>query len=310
MFANNRVADCSTLMRELETAFRETRVPDFSSGNLEGWTSALHNIMVQGDLDCAMYAAKHISTVFPSIEYVRNVRELFDHLPPADDRLLPFRDNAENDVQVVRRPNADAVILLFCAFPHLLGTPLSAIHRWLGRLPASLIYLNDPKNLAYLQGIQSLGPDRETTLAGLQEIIGSLGARRILCYGDSAGGFSALHYGVDLGAEAVLGTGAITNVALEFNAKLRQVRRIMPLHRHFPGLSVDLRERFAAVRQPPRTLLVYAENNWDDRLHAWHLSNLSCVTLRKVPNYAKHNVTLELIQRNEYQSVLDWLVGS
>jgi hypothetical protein len=298
------------LARELGAAFREQRAPFFPAGNLEGWSNALHETMVQGDLECAVHAATHISTAFPASEYSRNVRAIFDRMPPADDRLLPFRDNFASDVQVVHRPNADTVILLFSGFPHLLGVPLCAIHRWLGRLPASLIYLGDVRKLLYLEGVRSLGPNRETTLAVLREIIASLGGRRILCYGDSSGGFPALHYGLDLGAEAILGFGAVTNISLEFNANLRQARLVGPLHGRLPGLSIDLRALFGAARQPPRTLLVYSENNWDDRLHAWHLSSLSNVTLRKVPNYAKHNVTPELLRRDEYQSLLDWLVAS
>ena len=298
------------LALELGAAFREQRIPFFPAGNLDGWSRALQEVMIQNDLECAKYAARHISAVFPDSEYSRNLCAVFDLMPPADAHLLPLGNKIGRDIHVVHRPGADTVILLFAGAPHLFGLPLCVVHRWFGRLPVSLIYLADLEFTLYLDGIRSLAPNREATLTALRDFIASLGCRRILCFGDSAGGFSALHYGLDLAAAAVLVFGATTNIRPEFNAKLRQKRSVGPLYEKLPGRSIDLRALFAAASRPPRTMLVYAEQNWDDRLHAFHLSSLSNVTLRKVANYPKHNVTVELIRRGDYQSLLDWLVGS
>jgi hypothetical protein len=135
-------------------------------------------------------------------------------------------------------------------------------------------------------------------------MIASLGGRRLVCYGDSGGAFAALHYGLELGAEAVLATGARTNLA-----NLRRARGDNSLHPESSDVAIDLRELFRASPRPPRTLLVYAEHNWDDRLHALHLASLSGVMLRKVTKYSRHIVVPELIRRGEFQSLLDWLIA-
>jgi hypothetical protein len=310
IFADQTPRDRLILAKELGEAFQEQRAPFFPAGNLEGWISALGEVMVQGDLECAIYAARHVTAAFPTAEFPRNICAVLDRLPPADDRFLPLPDRSAANVQVVRRPHADTVILLFSDFPPQFGLPLPVIHRWLGRLPASLIYLADDRRNYCLNGIRSLGPDREATLTALRNITMELGARRILCYGVSAGGFPALHYGLDLGAEAILALGSATNLTLEFNANLRQEKGALRLQRQWPGSLPDLRALFGAVRQPPRTLLVYGESNWDDRLHALHLSALPSVTLKAVPKFARHNVTPGLIRRDEYQALLDWFLAS
>jgi hypothetical protein len=55
---------------------------------------------------------------------------------------------------------------------------------------------------------------------------------------------------------------------------------------------------------------VYAQNNWDDRLHAEHMGDLPTVKLQAVADTNRHNVIADLIYRGEYEGVLDWLVSS
>jgi hypothetical protein len=304
MAAETVLTERSILAKELGLAFREQRPPFFPTGNCEGWSKAVQEVMVRGDLECAIFAARHVSAAFPASEYLRNLCAVFDSLPPLDDRLLPFRDDLNENVQVVARPDTDTVMMLFSGWPHLLGLPLCVVHRWLGRLPANLIYLSDVRNLVFQGGVSPLGKDRAATIAALREMIASLGGRRLVCYGDSGGAFAALHYGLELGAEAVLATGARTNLA-----NLRRARDDNSLHPESSDVAIDLRELFRASPRPPRTLLVYAEHNWDDRLHALHLASLSGVTLRKVTKYSRHVVVPELMRRGEFQSLLDWLIA-
>jgi pimeloyl-ACP methyl ester carboxylesterase len=228
-------------------------------------------------------------------------------MPPAD-RQLPFADDLTKEVQIVPRNDAETVVLLFCGNSHRLGMPLSAIHRWLGLIPASLVYLRDFRRLSYLTGLSSLGPDREATLTSLRGIIASLGGRRTVCCGNSGGGFAALHYGLDLGSEAVLGLSGATNLSPDFNMHLRQAVNSARLRRDLPPGLIDLRRLYGTANRPPRALLLYGQNNWDDRLQAEYLSGLPTVTLKAVEDHDEHNVVVELIKRGQFEGFLDWLV--
>jgi hypothetical protein len=73
-------------------------------------------------------------------------------------------------------------------------------------------------------------------------------------------------------------------------------------------IELDLRRSYEAAAQPPRTLLLFGADNWDDRIHAENLRNLPTVTLRDVPNTGNHSIIADLIKRGEFESVLAWLM--
>jgi hypothetical protein len=310
MFANDPRNDRAALSREIETALRERRSPASFVTNIAGWCAALNETLARGQLESAVHAAGHLSTAFPTSNYLRNLCKIFARMPPADEAYVPFQDVFQNEVQIVRRENSKTVMFVFCGREHKPGLPVCVIHRWLGRLPVSVVYLRDFRALLYLAGIRSLGQNRHAALDSLRRIAASIGGQRILCYGNSGGVFAALHYGLDLESEAVLCLSGITNLNIEFNSRLRSAASIAQLNRVLPSQIVDLRRAYRAAKRPPRARVVYAVHNWDDRLHAEHMGDLPTVTLHAVPDTASHNVIADLIYRGEYEDVLDWLVAS
>jgi len=310
MFANKLRNDRSALLSEVETAFRERRAPFSAMADAAEWCAALNETLALGRLEAAVHAAGHLGAAFPTSNFVRTLCRIFERMPPADESYVPFQDLYWNDVQIARRENAKTVLLVFCGRQHKPGLPICIIHRWLGRLPVSVVYLRDFRVLFYLAGIRSLGKNRRATLDALRRIVASIGGQRTLCYGNSGGVFPALHYGLDLQSDAVLCLGGITNVTTEFNSRLRSVDSIARLNRELPGQLVDLREAYRAAKQTPRARIVYAEHNWDDRLHAEHMGGLPTVALEAVPDTASHGVYPDLIYRGKYEGMLDWLVSS
>jgi hypothetical protein len=309
MTGNSRRTDPAALADEIQAAFRERRPPAFGEWNVarHHLAAAIDAVCAGGNLEAAEHAVRHLYSMSPGSRYARNLCAVFDRMPPAG-RQLPFADDLTKEVQIVPRKDAETVALLFCGDAQRLGIPLSAIHRWLGLISASLVYLRDFRRLSYITGLPSLGPDREATLASLCGIISSLGGRRTVCYGNSAGAFAALHYGLDLGSETVLSLSGFTNLSAEFNAHLRQAVNIGRLRRELPNGLIDLRRLYGTAHRPPRALLLYAQHNWDDRLHAEYLSGLPTVSLKAVENNDEHNVVVELIKRGEFAGLLDWLV--
>jgi len=95
-------------------------------------------------------------------------------------------------------------VVAFCGVAHRLGTPLPVIHRWLARLDASILYLRDYRNAGFASGIEAVAANAEDTAAHLVGLARQAGARRIVTFGNSLGGYAALRYGPLLEADRVL----------------------------------------------------------------------------------------------------------
>jgi hypothetical protein len=292
----------------MTAACRTHKAVDLRSRHPARWQSAVNRLLADGQLEAAEYAARFLHRAYPALPYPRNLCGVFDRLPPLESQPS-FKSDPRRDVQIVRNGDADALLLLFCGAGHRLGLPLPLIHRWFGRLPAHLVYLRDFRRLFFMKGVPSLGADRAATAAGLRAIAGSFGARRILCYGNSAGAFAALHYGLCLEADAVLAMSGPTNLSADFNMHLSSRGSAARLRASLPEETVDMRRAYAAAERPPRVRLVHSDSHWDDRLQAENMSGLPGAMLQPIEGYAHHNVVAESIRRGLFDEQLAWLMG-
>jgi hypothetical protein len=271
-------------------------------------TGTLNELLESGNLEAAEIQAKRLREAYPDWGYAQVMGGLFDRLPPPGSQS-GFADDLRKEVQVVRRDGSDSVLLVFTGFKHELGFSLSVMHRWLGLLPASILYLRDFRSLFYLDGVPSLGRGVESTTRRLGEIAASLGGRRIFCCGCSGGLYASLFYGLALGAERILALAGPANLSPEFNAHLRSAGRVAHLWRTVPDAPVaDLRRRYAEAERPPRVLLVYDRNNWDDRLHAEYMADLPSVRLEPLAERGVHAVIAPLIVNGKFEATLSWLL--
>jgi hypothetical protein len=302
-------ATAAAIAAEVRSAAAQGRAPRVEADALADWIFVVEHLFQAGELSVVEHTVRHLNAAHPRVRFLRYLACVFDQLPAADGQP-PFDDKREQDLQIVRRDGADTVILLFCGFGEGLGLPLPVMHRWFGRLPAHLVYLRDSRHQFFLRGIETLGRDRHATLRELRRIVRDLGARRVLCYGCSGGVFAALHYGAALPADAVVCLAGPTNLSTEFHThskRGRSVERISQDARR-AGLELDARRIYQAAARPPDTLFLFAADNWDDRIQAENLRDLPTVTLRAVPGTARHNLLLDLIERGEFEAVLDWLI--
>jgi hypothetical protein len=294
---------------EIRSAWSERRAPDgINRDVLADWTIAARALLHEGELDAVEHTLRHVHAAFPRLEFARNMCSIFDRVPTAGEQP-PFHDDGDADVQIVERPGADTLILFFCGFTGQLGLPLPLVHRWLGKLPAHLVYLRDFQRQFYLRGVRSIGP-RSSTLDELRRIADRLGARRVLCYGNSGGVFAAMHYGIALSADSVVCLAGSTNLTPEFNAHARRPdsRSYLVQDLGAGKIELDLRRSYETAARPPRTLLLFGADNWDDRIQAENLRNLPTVTLCAVPKAGNHNIIADLIRRGDFESVLAWLM--
>ena len=307
MLHNTRRSQIALLSAEIETSLEKRLAPAFQSADAPSWLEAISDLLHCGRLDAAEHGVRHFCQWCSTSRFADRISAVFDRLPPADTQL-PFEDDPAKDVQVVARPGAETVVLLFCGGIHELGLPVAMEHRWHGRLNASLVYLRDFQHFAFLRGVSSLGADRDATIAALRRIVASIGGRRIVCYGTSGGVFGSLSYGLDLGAEAILCMSGATNLSPKFNAYSTWKTQARKLSDEMPGVALDMRPLYASASRPPRLRIVYGQDFWDDRIHAEHMSALSCVTLQAIENFDEHNSIVELILRGQFDDVLHWLV--
>ncbi len=269
----------------------------------DAWLQAsAMSLIDRGELDIAEPIFRRLHAAGPDAEWPRAICELFDHMPPAEPRDEPFTDQLSEEIQIVRR-DSDTVLLAFCGKGGKVGLPLPMMQRWLGRLDASIVYLRDWTRRLYLGGLASIAPDRVSTLEALDELVAELGGRRVLCFGNSAGAFGALDYGLSLGADAVMCVAGLVNLDPDFNAYLRYAPTARKMRAAFPEASLDLREAFVRAPRPPRTFLAYGDSNWDDRLQAEHLAGTSA-TLVPLPDCERHAIIRPMVQSGLFDRLL------
>ena len=296
--------DFKVAMRAFAQARSDGEAPEFSRFELSVWSRAVSKLVQRGDLELAAFAVRQMQEAWPALEWAKNMDLLFGLMPPADPTAPPFADDAEAAVQIVHRPGAETALLVFCGATHDPGMPLLMLHRWLMRWPVSLIYLRDLKSLGYLGGLDPLGADLAATLDSLRRKVSELGARRIVCCGPSIGGYGALRYSLELGAAATVVFSAMTNMDPSFNLGLHYARTAQTLQAVFPGEILDLKELYLASAHPPAVFAVYAQHNWDDRLHAEHLADLDGVVPIQVRGTKSHNTTVDMIREGRFDALI------
>lgn len=285
-------------------AFRAGRAPAFEADELGQWIHGADWLIEQGELTAAEIAVRALNAAQPGLEWAANLCGLFDRAPAASADLPDLHDKVKRDVQVVRRPGAEAALVVFSGARHRVGMPLPMMHRWLAATGASLIYLRDFHGLCYLRGVASLGEGLAAAKAGLSRIASDLGARRIICFGGSGGGYAALRYALELDADAI-SLGSPANLAPAFNAHMNHGGYARELAAAVPGEELDLRRLFEAAPRRPRALVVYGERNWNERVHAEHMAGLDGCELYPVSGYGGHATAAELIRRDEFLPMLE-----
>ena len=68
----------------------------------------------------------------------------------------------------------------------------------------NVIYLFDWENAFYFGGVRGLGSNVADTVDRLRRMCSQLGTRRLVCFGQSSGGYAAMRYSLELRADGVL----------------------------------------------------------------------------------------------------------
>jgi tetratricopeptide (TPR) repeat protein len=232
--------------------------------------------------------------------------------PRPEDRLRPLVEaDPERDVLIAAVKKADAAVLVFTGGTDAVSMPLPVFDRYLATLNVTAIYLKDFKKLRYLLGIESLSPNYEGTLAGLRDMLSRLGVQRVCTLGNCEGGFAAIRYGIELGADRIVTFGAPTYSPDDSFTQIEQARNFMRnrLAATVPGDMIDLKPFLEARRYPTQIEFFYEEEDPRDRIHALHLSGLPGIALHPQPGLNHTMLRRQALSNQDFRGWLGKLLG-
>jgi hypothetical protein len=172
-----------------------------------------------------------------------------------------------------------------------------------------LIAIRDPQRCFALCGIPGLGETYAACVANLQRLIAALGGPEVFITGVSAGGYPALRYGLDLGAQGVLGFSAPTTLDLadDPGADLSRYPQLTALYRQQPDIPLDLARLYAATSPRPSAILLFSMSNDRDTWLADRMRGVEGVEADPVDNEAGHRVFVWLNAANAIPQYFDRL---
>jgi hypothetical protein len=218
-------------------------------------------------------------------------------------------DEPDRDVAVAARPGAPLAVFVFTGAARRFAAPVPLAHEWFRRLPASIIYVRDAYDMFYLAGIRGFGAGYRAAADGLAGLAADLGARRIVCIGNSAGGYGALRFGLDLGAARVacLSGPTIIDASLP---RLRERRRKEGLAADdLDAGTLDLAALYGAAARRPSLRLVFGADNAGDRAEAEGMAKVPDALLLPLDGVAAHGILPDLVARGGFEPLLAWLTG-
>jgi hypothetical protein len=234
------------------------------------------------------------------------LEELVPDLTP-ENFLLAESDHSRAATLVAPCEGATRLLMTFGGNTGFLLTPPPIVH-----MPdCHVISIRDPKRCFALAGVPGLGERYETCVENLRRIIATLGAKDIFVAGVSAGGYPALRYGFDLGAQGVLGMSAPTTLNLgdDPNAPMSRYPQLTALYRERPEVAIDLVPLYANTLPRPNVILAYSPSNVRDSWLANRMRGINGVDLVTVDDEAGHRVFTWLSKTNEMPYYLGKLMG-
>jgi tetratricopeptide (TPR) repeat protein len=213
------------------------------------------------------------------------------------------------DVIIPDGSRAATAVLVFTGTNDAVAMPLPLFDRYMAPLDLTPVYLRDFHRLRYLAGIRALGGSYEETIGALRRMLRERGFSRIYALGNCAGGFAAMRYGVELGAERILVFDAPSFCPDEALTRLDQGQNFMRtrLQRRFGEDMTDLKPFLAARKSAARIDVFYQIEDPKKRIHAERLADVPGVRLHAEPGLGDNRLLRRIALESENFSA--WLAG-
>jgi hypothetical protein len=177
------------------------------------------------------------------------------------------------------------------------------------------VHLRDPSLRWYLHGIAGLGADRTASIVALRRIVDSLSPGRVVTLGQSMGGYGAILYGHELGAQRAVAFGALSTMdpaVAEANADFRWMPVMQALAAE--GVAPDSTDpvtRLQACSSALELRLHYGERpdspeHGAQNLDLFHARRFAALPACRVTTHANsdHTVVLHLKRQREIDATL------
>lgn len=212
----------------------------------------------------------------------------------------------QDDVRVDDR-GSDALLVSFGGFHE--GFTFVGLA---ARLGVDGVFLRDQRLDWYLGGVRGIGDDMAAVCAFLRGVISIRPRRRVVCIGQSSGGYAALRFALEIGPDAVIAFAPQTRPMTESRAERMSLDGVT-LHR--PDDRIADLGRLYRQRQPTFEVQVHMCESetanppdvyfWDDGYHLRGLTGVGALEVVRHP-CSFHPVAYHLQATGE----LDRIVGA
>jgi hypothetical protein len=185
---------------------------------------------------------------------------------------------------------------------------IGIVHRVFRPLGVNVVYMLDESESVHFGRIRGLGKGYEECLGKLKALLGARGWNEIYMYGVSSGGFSALRYGLDLGAHAVLSMSGPTNLTRE--EVVTPDPRLDHFYRNLPAYAIDLLPLYRNSARRPRLLLCYGELNEYDKSMAQRMAEFPGTDLIPFAGFAGHSTFIEALRNGTHGPLVKRLLAA
>ena len=269
----------------------------------------VYRMALQGDLDGALAKAredierKQGMNLSAKDEVIEQVLPL---LPGPDDRKRPLIEDDQSEV-ISSGPSQNGVtILFFSDLTHRINFDFEVLDAFAAQSGAATVFLRDHSFRLFIGGIKSLADDRAGTIDALRAKLEELKTERLFVVGLSSGGFSAMSYGRELGAEKLLGLSIATSIGRFLRGEDRRARMLIArLNRSFKPEELDLNQVLPGIENKAPIDLYYGEENATDTGHSSDIGELEGVTLHPMPGHARHQVLPHLVRDGVFQAFVN-----
>jgi hypothetical protein len=191
-------------------------------------------------------------------------------------------------------------VVAFTGMAMRLDISIYFMQRILKRFGVNVIYVFDWTNTYYFGGVKGLGGGTRMTAAGLRRMCAKLGTERLICFGQSSGGYAAIRYGVKLKADGVLAFSPVILPVMK-SPIVDQIETTLGLRPERRRL--DLRQVMIREREIPYTKIVYGDANRADVRSARHISDLPNVAEHVLPGVSYHGTVEATTLTGEFPEI-------
>lgn len=280
------------------------------NGKLDDGLAELETLQAELEVDPDL-APPNIRQRLPA--FLPAMRAIRDAAPRGGGVRNEAFDKLREGPVFLRKRFSGALLVVFC--PGI--TRRAAWTRYFSAFKAHQLFIDDFSNLAGLKGLPGLGSSPQENADAIKAFQKKLGAKRLVFYGFSIGGFSALLHGALAPADHVIACSPSSvgdPRAIDENerridrrawAVTPRFERDLPLEEGQPYYPQgDLKPIYAADHPHPPATIFFSEGRREDAMHARRIAGAPDVRLAALEGHSGHWSDMAAIASGEMEAAL------